>query len=156
VSRLVTTHTYTSALTWRGTTAVGYEEYDRIHRVTVPPAGGELLLSSDTAFLGNAELANPEQLLLAAASSCQLLSFLAAAARSRVDVLEYDDEAEAVMPEGKRMSITRIVLRPRIVVAAGTNLDRVRRLVELGHEQCFIANSLKSEMVVEPSIEERY
>jgi organic hydroperoxide reductase OsmC/OhrA len=60
-----------------------------------------------------------------------------------------------VMPEGKRMSITKIVLRPRIVVAAGTKLDRVRRLVDLAHEQCFIASSLKSEIVVEAAIEQR-
>jgi organic hydroperoxide reductase OsmC/OhrA len=152
----VKTHTYRSTLAWRGTTAAGYERYDRTHRVTLPPAAGELTLSSDPAFRGDAGLANPEQLLLAAASSCQLLSFLAVAARARVDVLEYDDEAEAAMPEEEQpMRITRIVLRPRIVVGAGTDSDRVGRLVELAHRECFVANSLNSEMVIEPVVEER-
>jgi organic hydroperoxide reductase OsmC/OhrA len=150
----VTAHTYTTTLSWQGTTGVGYEEYDRTHRVTLPPARGELVLSSDAAFRGDAGLANPELLLLAAASSCQLLSFLAVAARARIDVLEYRDEAEAVMPDAEPTRITRIALRPRIVVRAGTTTNRLRRLVELAHRHCFIANSLTSEVVVEPVIEE--
>lgn len=151
---LVVSHTYRSALSWRGSTGVGYETYERTHRVVVPPAGGELTLSSDPAFGGTATLANPEQLLLASASSCQLLSFLAVAARSRVDVLDYTDDAEAVMPKDSNpIRITRITLRPRIVVAAGTDLDRVRRLVDRAHDTCFVANTLNAEMVVDPVVE---
>ncbi len=148
------THTYHSRLSWQGTTAVGYETYDRTHRVAVPPADGELILSSDPAFNGDEHLPNPEQLLLAAASSCQLLSFLAIAARSRVEVLAYDDDADAVMPEEEKpMRITRITLRPRISVAAGSDLDRVRRMVESAHESCYIANTLTAEILIEPVIE---
>jgi organic hydroperoxide reductase OsmC/OhrA len=151
----VTTHSYRSRLSWHGSTGVGYDAYQRTHRVVVPPADGELVLSSDPAFLGDASLPNPEQLLLAAASSCQLLSFLAMAASSRIDVLAYQDDAEAVMPEDQKpMRITRVTLRPRIVVAAGTDLERVGRLVARAHDACFIANSLSSEVVVEPTIEE--
>jgi len=150
------THSYQSRLRWEGSTGVGYEAYERTHRIVVPPADGEFVMSSDPAFLGNAELPNPEQLLLAAASSCQLLSFLAMAASSRIDVLAYQDDAEAVMPEDQKpMRITRVTLRPRIVVAAGTDLDRVGRLVARAHDACFIANSLSAEVVVEPTIEER-
>jgi organic hydroperoxide reductase OsmC/OhrA len=147
-------HTYRTQLTWEGSTAVGYDHYERAHRVVMPPADGDLVLSSDPAFLGDARLANPEVLLLAAASSCQLLSFLAIAARSRIDVLAYSDEADAVMPEEERpMWIARIVLRPRIVVAEGTPIERVERLVRKAHDECFIANSLKTEMALEPEIQ---
>jgi organic hydroperoxide reductase OsmC/OhrA len=147
-------HTYRSQLTWEGTTAVGYEHYERAHRVVMPPAEGDLKLSSDQAFRGDEKLPNPEVLLVAAASSCQLLSFLAVAARSRVDVLAYEDEAEGVMPEDDEpMRITRIVLRPRIVVAGGTPLDRVERLVQKAHDSCYIANSLKTQVDVEPEIQ---
>ncbi len=148
-------HTYRSRLSWHGSTAAGYDAYDRTHRVVVPPAGGELVLSSDPAFNGDARLPNPEQLLVAAASSCQLLMFLAIAARSRIDVLAYEDDADAVMPEdSKSMRITRITLRPRIAVAvaADADLDRVRRMVERAHEGCFIANTLNAEIVVQPVI----
>ena len=120
----------------------------------MPPARDALTLSSDPAFLGEQGLPNPEKLLLAAASSCQLLSFLAIAARSRVDVLAYDDEAEAIMPgDPKPMRITQIRLRPRIVVAADSNVARVRRLVDRAHDGCFIANTLNAEMSIEPTIE---
>ena len=147
-------HHYRSRLEWRGDTAAGYEEYSREHRVTVPPARASLTLSSDPAFVGDPGLANPEQLLVAAASSCQLLSFLARAARSRVTVLSYEDEAEGVMPEDEKpLRITKIVLRPRIVVGEGTDEARVQRLVERAHEGCFIANSLKTEIAVEATIE---
>jgi organic hydroperoxide reductase OsmC/OhrA len=132
---------------------VGYDDYQRAHSGSVPPAAAELALSSDPAFRGEPERANPEQLLLLAAASCQLLSFLAAAARARLDVLEYDDEAEAEMDMDDRPArITRITLRPRIVVAAGTKLDRVEHLVGVAHRECFIANSLRSEMTIEPTI----
>ena len=148
------THMYRSRLRWEGSTADGYERYDRRHRVTVPPADAELTLSSDPVFRGDARLANPEQLLLAAASSCQLLMFLAVAARSRIDVLAYTDDAEATMPEDVTpMRITRITLRPRITIAADGDVDRVRRIVERAHEGCFIANTLTAQTTVEPVIE---
>ena len=72
------------------------------------------MLSGDPAFGGNAELPNPEALLVVAASSCQLLSFLAICARARIDVVDYSDEAEAVMPEDdKPVRITAIEARAR-------------------------------------------
>ena len=147
-------HTYTSRLSWHGSTGVGYDAYDRTHRVATPPADGELMLTSDPAFRGDATLMNPEQLLLAAASSCQLLSFLAMAARSRIDVLSYADDADAVMPEDVRpVRITRITLRPRIVVAAGADLAKARKLVGRAHHACYIANTVNAEIVIEPVIE---
>lgn len=148
------THSYESHLSWRGRTGQGYDSYERTHRLVLPPSDGELVLSSDPAFRGSAQLPNPEQLLLASASSCQLLSFLAVAARSRIDVLEYEDDASALMPEDQQpIRITRITLRPRIVVAAGTDLDRVQRLAVRAHDECFIANTLNAEVIVEPTIE---
>jgi organic hydroperoxide reductase OsmC/OhrA len=148
------THRYTSRLSWQGSTGVGYDAYDRTHRVATPPAEHELALTADPAFLGQPALTNPEQLLLAAASSCQLLSYLAMAARSRIDVLAYDDEADAVMPEDVRpVRITRITLRPRIVVAAGADLEKARKLVGRAHHACYIANTVNAEIVIEAVIE---
>jgi organic hydroperoxide reductase OsmC/OhrA len=146
-------HTYRVALSWSGSTGEGYERYDRTHRIELPPSAPALIASADPAFRGSDELTNPEQLLLAAASSCQMLSFLAIAARSHIDVLSYQDEADAIMPEdGRPVRITRITLRPRIVVAAGSDVERVLRIVEKAHGECYIANSLTSEIVIEPTI----
>ena len=120
-----------------------------------PPAEPELQLSADAAFRGDPRLPNPEQLLLAAASSCQLLSFLAVAALAGVDVLAYEDSAEAVMPaDDQPMRITQIRLRPHIVVASGMELDVVRHLVEQAHDGCYIANSLRAEVIVDPRVEQ--
>lgn len=146
-------HRYAVRCTWSGTTALGYDAYDRTHRADAQPAHQGLTLSSDPAFLGDASLLNPEQLLVMAASSCQLLSFLAVAARARVDVRRYEDDAEGVMPESvSPMHITRIVLRPRIDVATGPTVDQVLRLCGIAHQECFIASSLRTEIALEPEV----
>jgi organic hydroperoxide reductase OsmC/OhrA len=149
----VTVHRYTARASWRGSTGSGYDAYDRAHVVAAPPAEAELRLSADRAFLGDATSLNPEQLLVAAASSCQLLSFLALAARARVDVVSYEDDAEGVMDDAREQArIDRIVLRPEIEVAAGTSEERVLKLVERGHRLCYVANSLSTEIQVEATV----
>jgi organic hydroperoxide reductase OsmC/OhrA len=146
-------HQYRAHCSWRGSTEVGYEGYGRAHEAGAPPAAAVMTLSSDPAFRGDPTLLNPEQLVVLAASSCQLLSFLAVAARARLDVREYEDEAEAEMDEGDPPArITRITLRPRIVLAPGPTRERVEHLVDVAHRECFIANSLRSEMTIEPEI----
>lgn len=147
-------HTYRASLTWSGSTAGGYRAYSREHRISTPPATGDLTVSADSAFRGDTRLPNPEQLLLAAASSCQLLSFLAVAARAGVEVVHYGDDAEATMPvTSDRMRITRIVLHPHIVVASGTDLDLVRRLVSEAHDDCYVANTLNAQVDIEATVE---
>ena len=149
-------HHYEARVSWRGSTGVGYEAYGRAHEAAAPPAAAVMTLSSDPAFRGDPTLLNPEQLVVLAAASCQLLSFLACAARARLDVLEYEDHAEAEMDEGDPPArINRITLRPRVVLSAGPTTERVEHLLEVAHKECFIANSLDSEMTIEPSIEFR-
>jgi organic hydroperoxide reductase OsmC/OhrA len=147
-------HKYSACCSWKGSTGAGYENYDRAHEAKAPPVLTNLALSGDPAFRGDPVKLNPEQLLVIAASSCQLLSFLAVAARARLNVVEYQDEALAEMPEDDvPVRITRIHLRPRIVVVPKTSETRVRELVGIAHQQCYIANSLKSLITVEPMIE---
>ncbi len=152
----VAVHRYRAEVSWNGSTGLGYERYDRAHRVSVPPVADGLVLSSDPAFSGDPTLPNPEQLLVAAAASCQLLSFLAVAARARIEVVGYTDAAEAEMPEDDPpMRITRIVLRPHVVVVGGPPDERLHHLVEVAHRECFIANSLRTEVLVDPTFERR-
>jgi organic hydroperoxide reductase OsmC/OhrA len=149
-----TVHHYRVTAAWRGSTGAGYEAYDRRHRVRATPADVALDLSGDPAFGGDPSLLNPEVLLVAAASSCQLLSFLAVAARARVDVVDYRDDAEGEMPEADPpVRITRIVLRPRITVRGDVGAARLRHLVEVAHRECYVASSLRTEIVVEPAFE---
>lgn len=147
-------HTYQVRCTWQGSTAVGYANYQREHVVNAPPAQDPLTLSADPAFLGQPERLNPEQLVVMAAASCQLLSFLAVAARARINVVSYEDDAVGIMPSDDRpIRLTRIILQPRILVALGTNPEQVRHLVEVAHRECYIANSLRTEITLQPQVE---
>ena len=146
------THRYATTCRWEGSTAVGYDEYDRTHVMQAPPAEVSLTVSSDPTFRGDPKLLNPEQMLVLAASSCQLLSFLAVAARARIDVVEYRDDAEGEMPGDERpMRITRIVLRPTITVRGDVADEQLTHLSEVAHRACFIANSLTTDVVIEPT-----
>lgn len=149
-------HTYRATVRWDGSdgsTGGGYTAYTRNHEGAVPPAEAPLALSADPHFRGDATRANPEQLLVLAASSCQMLSFLHVAATAGLDVLDYTDDAEGLMPGRERpMRITRITLRPHVVVAPGSDVSRVDELMHEAHEGCFIARSLTSEVVLEPTV----
>lgn len=95
---------------------------------------------------------DPEEALVAAASSCHMLAFLWVAHKAGFEVASYRDDAEGTMSAVApgRMGVTRIVLRPRIAFAGRAPMEEeLDRLHHDAHEQCFIANSLKSEIVVE-------
>ena len=146
-------HRYEAQVHWSGSTGAGWDHYDRAHSVTAPPAEPVLTVTTGEAKGDPAQL-NPEQLVVMAASSCQMLMFLHLAAKARIDVVEYSDDAEGLMPlDQQPVRIAEITLRPRIVLASEATDERVHKLVELAHEECFIANSLNSEMRIEPTIE---
>ncbi|MFN8016756.1 MAG: OsmC family protein [Acidimicrobiales bacterium] len=149
-------HRYRAELRWDGSTAVGYEAYPRAHEVRAVPVEAPLAMSSDPSFRGDPALLNPEQLLVAAAASCQLLSFLAVAARARLDVVSYLDDATAEMPEDDPpVRVARIELHPVVELAdtdrARPTEERLHHLTEVAHRECYIANSLRTEVVVHPT-----
>lgn len=153
-------HRYRTSLAWTGSTGEGYEHYSRTHAASAPPAATDLTLTADPAFKGDPHLLNPEQLLVLAASSCQLLSFLAIAAKARLDVVSYTDDADAEMPGDQRpVHLTRITLRPHIVLATASAQPpaggeaRVRRLIDLAHGECYIASSLRTQIDVDATLE---
>lgn len=149
----MTIHTYTTTLAWEGSTGAGYRGYSRSHTAAAPPAQAAIELSADAAFRGDERLANPEQLLVMAASSCQLLSFLGEAARRGIDVRAYSDRAEGLMDAAARPAmISHVVLRPEIVVAPGTDRASVVAAAEAAHEGCFIANSLRSDVRLDVTV----
>lgn len=95
---------------------------------------------------------DPEEALVASVSSCHMLWFLHLARDSGFDVAAYRDEARGRMGKDDRgrMAMTRIVLRPEIEFAGEAPDPQVlARLHHEAHERCFIANSLRTEIVVE-------
>lgn len=146
-------HKYLIHAHWSGSTSNGYQNYDRSHSLFCPSTQDSIDISADPAFLGNPNILNPEQLLLMAAVSCQLLSFLALAARARIKVLDYKDEAEAFMDEKiAPVRINLIRLHPNIYLGEKGSEDKILRLVNLAHKECFIANTLNCEMEIIPKL----
>jgi organic hydroperoxide reductase OsmC/OhrA len=150
----MTVHRYETRVGWTGSTALGWERYGREHVAVAPPAEQEVRLTTGEEH-GDPGVLNPEQLLVMAASSCQMLWFLHLAAKARLDVVEYEDRATAVMPEEEPVRITEMTLRPRIVIVGEASEEGVRRLVRIAHERCYIANSLTTDITLEPQIERR-
>jgi len=138
-------HEYRMRLQWEGNRGEGtsnYGGYDRLFRIRMD-GKPDLLGSADPAFRGDPNMHNPEELLLAALSSCHMLSYLALCAQRGVTVLEYSDEAEAVLTltaagGGQFASAT---LHPRVRVAGPEQETLARALHDAAHEVCFIAAS---------------
>lgn len=138
-------HTYETRLHWDGSTAAGIRSYSRDHTALAPPATTRVDLSADPAFRGDPGRLNPEQLVVMAASSCQMLSFLGAAARAGVDVRAYDDEATSHLDltvSPARLGVIRLAVTVRIAAGTGTDETTVLELAEQAHRECYVANSL--------------
>jgi organic hydroperoxide reductase OsmC/OhrA len=98
---------------------------------------------------------DPEEALVAATSSCHMLFFLSIAAKHGFVVDSYVDRASGFMEkngEGK-VAVSRIVLRPEVAFGGERRPtpEEIEHIHHESHEQCFIANSLKTEIVVEPA-----
>ena len=94
---------------------------------------------------------DPEEMLVAALSSCHMLSFLHAARLAGFVVAAYRDHAEGTMREiaPGRHAVTRVVLHPGIDwIGAVPDKEALDRLHHEAHEACFIANSVRTEVVV--------
>jgi organic hydroperoxide reductase OsmC/OhrA len=102
--------------------------------------------------LSVAEAVDPEEALVAAASSCHMLTFLYLASKRGFIVDRYADAAFGVMEKtaAGKLAVTRITLRPDIAFAgASPSAEELRELHHAAHEECYIANSIRSEIVVE-------
>lgn len=101
----------------------------------------------------SAEAVDPEEALVAAASSCHMLTFLHLASKQGFEVESYEDDASGVMTKSEKDVpwLSAITLRPRIVYGGEKrpSADEIARLHHLAHEECYIANTIKSEVKVE-------
>lgn len=149
-------HNYKSKIEWTGNTGEStknYRSYERNYTISVD-GKAEIYGSSDPAFLGNPELHNPEDLLLASVSSCHLLWYLHFCSVNKILVLEYVDFAEGTMIESENGSgkFTEIILKPKILVAEKNMIEKAIELHQKANEYCFIANSLNFEVKHQPEI----
>lgn len=114
--------------------------------------GITLPMSAAPGYRGDPSRLNPEQLFVAALSACQALTYLYLAARHGIPVMSYTDDAEGrLRAVDGTMRVARVTLRPRIVLEAGADETRARELVAKAHAGCFIANSVTTEIALEPA-----
>jgi organic hydroperoxide reductase OsmC/OhrA len=149
--------TYSAEVHWsRGDATFTDNRYSRAHEwrfdggVTVPASSSPHVVPLP---YSNADNVDPEEAYLAALSSCHMLTFLWLAAREGLRVDRYVDAAEATMEDigGGRQAVTRVTLRPQLVFSGSkrpSDAD-VERLHHSAHEQCFLANSVKTEIGVD-------
>ena len=129
-----------------------YDTYNRDHVLTFQ-GGARVPASAAPAYRGNPALVNPEEGLVAALSSCHMLTFLAVAAKKRFIVDRYSDRAVGFLEKNQqgKMAITRVVLHPQVEFSgpALPSPNEVAELHEQAHSGCFIANSVTTEVTIE-------
>ena len=143
-----------ATIAWSRTTdGFQVETYDRAHE-WIFPGGLSVPASAAPDYHGDPKLLNPEDALVAALSSCHMLTFLWVCARRGAVVDSYEDDAVGVLEKGADglMAITRVTLRPRVTFADpnAVSEDQLASFHEKAHRGCFIANSVKTEVTVEP------
>jgi len=116
--------------------------YSKSHQIKIE--GKPILnISAAKAFKGDPELYNPEDLLLSSLVSCHMMSYLYVCSQNGIEVLEYSDNAEAILevaPDGSGR-FTEVHLHPKVKIA---NPDKIQEALELhikANQLCFIANS---------------
>ena len=150
-------HEYRATIVWRRDGEdFSKGRYSRAHEwrfdggITVP---GSASPSVVPAPFSRQDAVDPEEAFVAALSSCHMLTFVDMARRAGIVVEYYEDEAVGAMERiapGK-MAITRVTLRPRIAFGeAAPDKAKLDELHHQAHEACFIANSVRTEITIEP------
>ena len=143
-----------SCIEWqRGDAVFEYESYSRNHTWHFEN-GLRVEASAAPDFLGDAARVDPEQALVASISSCHMLTFLALAARKRWVVECYRDAAVGTLEKNAdgKLAVTRVVLHPEIEFAGeAPSADQLAKAHHKAHEHCFVANSVRTQIDVEPA-----
>ena len=141
-----------AVIRWRNSgTGMDYESYTRDHSWEFQ-GGPTVPASAAAAYLGAPGRIDPEEALVASAAACHMLTFLAIAAKNKLVVASYRDQAVGHLEkdgEG-RLAMTRIELRPAVEFGLGTTVspEALRKLHDSAHRNCFIANSIKATVTV--------
>jgi organic hydroperoxide reductase OsmC/OhrA len=137
-------------LTWTdGGKPFTYESYPREHQIAFKDGQDVMTASASPVYRGDGKHGDPEDMLVAALSSCHMLSLLAICTKKKVTVKSYEDDAIGFLEnDGGKLWITRVILRPRVDCDA--DAETLTHIHHLAHEACFIANSVKTDVSVEP------
>lgn len=130
-------------------------EFCRDHTITFG-SGQTVQASSAPEYKGNPSKMNPEEGLLAALSSCHMITFLTIAHLKRLTVLSYTDECHAELGklESGKQAITKMTLKPKVIFADETaiSVEVLNKIHEKAHANCFISNSLACNIEIIPTL----
>jgi len=148
-------HEYQTSLVWTGNKGSGtmdYRSYDRSYVVSVDQKA-DIQGSSDSAFMGDKEKHNPEDLLLSAISSCHMLWYLHLCSENGIVVLDYTDKALGIMTENADGSghFTEVKLHPQVTISRDGDVEKANALHEQANKMCFIANSCNFPITHQPN-----
>ena len=136
-------------LNWARQGEFFHEGFERRHDIAFKPD-----VSIPAGGAGNAFGADPEQMLAASMASCHMQTFLALAAKKRLQVESYEDSASAEIAQRDdgKFWVPVIRLTPKAVFSGDKIPDEeaIRAMHEKAHAHCFIANSTSSDVIVEP------
>lgn len=131
------------------------DTYSRNHVATLN-GGQDLALSAATDYKGDPDCADPEQLFLTALASCHMLTFLAIAEVKGYRVERYRDTPIAHLEKNTagRLAVTRIELSPLVSFSGDKQPDEAAlvKLHDGAHRNCFIANSITTQVTVTPAM----
>lgn len=150
---------YTATITWeRGEQDFTGNKYSRGHTwsfdggLQVPASSSPQVMPAPMSVEANVD---PEEAFVASLSSCHMLWFLAIAGKKRFVVDRYVDRAVGILEafEGNQMWMSKVILRPEIAFSGDNVPDAgtLNAMHESAHEYCFIANSVATEIVIEPA-----
>ena len=143
--------TFPITLAWTGNTLE--EAYTRSGDVVKPDGLASIPVSSIPPFGGDGARWNPEDLLASSLSTCHMLTFLALAHKTKLEILAYEDHAQSTMDTIDRIAkVVEVALRPVIKVAPGTDVAKVEELFQKAHKYCVIANSITAHVIMEPTV----
>ncbi|HEX9273837.1 MAG TPA: OsmC family protein [Candidatus Binatia bacterium] len=105
-------------------------------------------------FKGREGVWSPEHLFVASLNTRYMLTFLAVAENSKVPLVSFSSTAKGKLEKvpGSNYQITEIVVKPRVVIASANDLGRMPRILEKAKENCFVSNSIKTAIKLEPEV----
>lgn len=145
--------TFKAGLDWTGGSQPSRDAATFSRDLEVATGVTRIPMSAAPRFSGDPTRVNPEQLYVAAISACHALTFLAHAARAGIRIASYGDDAEGILePSEGKIRMTRVTLRPRIILFNDADVQSVRSLLDKAHRDCFIGNSVTAIVDVQPVI----
>jgi organic hydroperoxide reductase OsmC/OhrA len=139
-------------LKWeRGGAEFSYQKYPRDHTWSFD-GGHTMTASAAPAYLGNPANVDPEEAFVASLASCHMLTFLSIACKQKFVLDSYEDEAVGHMEKNAdgKLAITQVELRPKITWSGNRrpSAEELDKMHHAAHENCFIANSVKTNVTV--------